>query len=144
MRNGVGRIVVDVRRGDGPAAARDFTFAALVTTEALIASDAGRVAATVRGIVAAQRALRGDPGLAAAVGRRRFPADAAAMIADLIERDRPFYEPVITERSIAAMGAFARAVGLVDEPLAYDHVVATGFRHLWDSEKRGVRDSEAA
>jgi NitT/TauT family transport system substrate-binding protein len=134
VRNGVGRIVVDVRRGDGPAAARDFTFAALVTTEALIARDPGRVAATVRGIVAAQRALRGDPELAAAVGRRRFPADAAAMIVDLIERDRPFYEPTITERSVAAMGAFARAVGLLDEPLAYDHVVATGFRNLWGSE----------
>ncbi|MGH7312432.1 MAG: ABC transporter substrate-binding protein, partial [Candidatus Rokuibacteriota bacterium] len=30
VRQGVGRIVVDVRRGDGPPAARDFTFAALV------------------------------------------------------------------------------------------------------------------
>ncbi len=131
VRNGVGRIVVDVRRGDGPAGARDFTFAALVTTEALIGRDPGRVAATVRGIVAAQRALRRDPELAAAVGQRRFPADAAAIIVDLVERDRPFYEPAITEQSIAAVGAFARAVRLVDEPLSYDQVVATELRHLW-------------
>src|SRR5439155_783890 len=39
VRRGVGRIIVDVRRGDGPPGAGRFTFAALVTTEALIDRD---------------------------------------------------------------------------------------------------------
>ncbi|MGH7314272.1 MAG: ABC transporter substrate-binding protein, partial [Candidatus Rokuibacteriota bacterium] len=131
VRQGVGRIVVDVRRGDGPPAARDFTFAALVTTEALVARDPERVAAAVRGIVAAQRALRAEPGRAAGVGRRRFPPGAAEMIAVLVERDLPFYDPTISEPSVAALSAFARALGLVAAPIAYADVVATRFRDLW-------------
>ncbi|HET9488591.1 MAG TPA: ABC transporter substrate-binding protein [Methylomirabilota bacterium] len=131
VRQGVGRIVVDVRRGDGPPSARDFTFAALVVTDALVARDPERVAAAVRGIVAAQRALRADPARAAEVGRRRFPLAAADMIAALVERDLPFYDPAISESSVAAMSAFARALGLVTAPLAYADVVATGFRPLW-------------
>jgi ABC-type nitrate/sulfonate/bicarbonate transport system substrate-binding protein len=131
VRQGVGRIVVDVRRGDGPPAARDFTFAALVATDALVARDPERVAAAVRGIVAAQRALRADPGRAAAVGRRRFPPAAAEMIAALVERDLPFYDPTISEASVAAMSGFVRALGLVTAPLAYADVVATRFRALW-------------
>ena len=131
MRQGVGRIVVDVRRGDGPPAARDFTFAALVTTGALIARDPQRVAAAVRGIVAAQRALRATPGRASEVGRRRFPPAAAEMIAALVERDLPFYDPTISESSVTALSAFARALGLLASPVAYDDVVATRFRDLW-------------
>ncbi|HEV8641347.1 MAG TPA: ABC transporter substrate-binding protein [Methylomirabilota bacterium] len=131
VRQGVGRIVVDVRRGDGPPAARDFTFAALVTTEALIARDPQRVAAAVRGIVAAQRALRAAPGRASDVGRRRFPPAAAEMIATLVERDLPFYDPTISESSVTAVSAFARALGLLAAPVAYDDVVATRFRDLW-------------
>jgi ABC-type nitrate/sulfonate/bicarbonate transport system substrate-binding protein len=131
VRQGVGRIVVDVRRGDGPPAARDFTFAALVTTEALIARDPQRVAATVRGIVAAQRELRARPGRASEVGRRRFPPAAAEMIAALVERDLPFYDPTISESSVTALSAFARALGLLASPVAYDDVVATRFRDLW-------------
>jgi ABC-type nitrate/sulfonate/bicarbonate transport system substrate-binding protein len=131
VRRGVGRIVVDVRRGDGPAAARHFTFAALITTEALIERAPAQVAAAVRGIVAAQRALRADPTRAAAVGQRRFPAPAAEMIAALVERDLPFYDPVIHEDAVRATSAFARALGLLSTAVAYEDVVATQFRSLW-------------
>src|SRR5439155_1761877 len=58
VRRGVGKVVVDVRRGDGPPGAGQYTFAALSTTDALIARDPERVAAAVRAIVRAQRMLK--------------------------------------------------------------------------------------
>lgn len=131
VRRGVGRIVVDVRRGDGPPAARHFTFAALITTEALIERQPEQVAAAVRGIVNAQRTLRADPGRAAEVGRRRFPPAAAEMIATLVERDLPFYDPVIHEEAVRAMNEFARALGLLQSAARYDDVVAMRYRSLW-------------
>src|ERR671937_822200 len=45
VRRGVGKIIVDVRRGDGPPGAGHYTFAALSTTEALIAREPESVAA---------------------------------------------------------------------------------------------------
>src|SRR5947209_8764835 len=84
-------------RGDGPPAAKHYTFSALITTEALIERDSDRVAAAVRAIVKAHRTLRADPGRATEVGRKRFPPAAAEMIAGLVERDLPFYDPVVHE-----------------------------------------------
>jgi ABC-type nitrate/sulfonate/bicarbonate transport system substrate-binding protein len=134
VRRGVGRIIVDVRRGDGPPAARHFTFAALITTEALIDRQPEQVAAAVRGIVNAQRTLRDDPGRATEVGRRRFPPAAAEMIATLVERDLPFYDPVIHADAVATMNEFARALGLLEAPARYEDVVAVRFRPLWTAE----------
>jgi len=131
VRRGVGKVIVDVRRGDGPPGAAQYTFAALSTTEALIAREPDRVAAAVRAIVRAQRVLKETPARAAEVGRRRFPAAAAEIIAAVVERDLPFYDPVISEGSVAAMNGFARAIGLLKAPVAYDEVVATSFRDLW-------------
>ena len=131
VRRGVGKVIVDVRRGDGPPGAAQYTFAALSTTEALIAREPDRVAAAVRAIVRAQRMLEETPARAAEVGRRRFPAAAAEIIAAVVERDLPFYDPVISEGSVAAMNGFARAIGLLEASVAYDEVVATRFRDLW-------------
>lgn len=131
VRRGVGRIVLDVRRGDGPPGAGQYTLAALSTTDALIARDPERVAAAVRAIVRAQRILEADPARATEVGRRRFPADAAAIIGAVVERDLPFYDPVIGEDAVAAMNGFARALGLLPAPVGYADVVATRFRDLW-------------
>jgi ABC-type nitrate/sulfonate/bicarbonate transport system substrate-binding protein len=131
VRRGVGKIVLDVRRGDGPPGAGQYTFAALATTEALLAREPQRVAAAVRAIVRAQRILGKDPARAAEVGRRRFPAGAADMIAAIVERDLPFYDPVILEGSVAAMNRFAQAIGLLAAPVAYDEVVAARLRALW-------------
>ncbi len=133
VRRGVGTIVVDVRRGDGPPAAGQYTFAALATTEALIAREPQRVAAAVRAIVRTQRMLKADPSCAAEVGRRRFPPAAADIIAGIVERDLPFYDPVISEASVAAMNRFAETIGLLAAPVAYDEVVATPFRDLWST-----------
>ncbi len=71
------------------------------------------------------------PGRAAEVGRRRFPPDAAQLIAPLVERDLPFYDPAISEEAVAAMNRFAQAIGVLSAPVPYDQVVATQFRALW-------------
>ena len=82
-------------------------------------------------IVKVQRALRTDPARATEAGKKRFPPAAAEIIADLVERDRVFYDPVITEADIKATSDFSRSLGLLSEPVPYDQVVATRFRPLW-------------
>jgi ABC-type nitrate/sulfonate/bicarbonate transport system substrate-binding protein len=133
VRRGVGKIVVDVRRGDGPPGAGQYTLAALSTTEALVAREPERVAAAVRAIVRAQQALRAEPARATEVGRRRFPPEAAALIGAVVERDLPFYDPAISEAAVATMNRFAQAIGLLPGPVPYEDVVATRFRPLWSA-----------
>jgi len=131
VRRGVGKIVVDVRRGDGPPGAGQYTLAALSTTEALIAREPERVAAAVRAIVRAQDILRKDPGRATEIGRRRFPPAASEIIAAVVERDLPFYDPAIGEPAVSVMNGFARSLGLLTAPVSYEETVATRFRDLW-------------
>ena len=131
VRRGVGKVIADVRRGDGPPAAGQYTFAALATTEALIAREPERVAAAVRAIVRAQRVLTKEPARAREVGQRRFPPAAAEVIAGIVERDLAFYDPVISHAAVATMNGFAQAIGLLARPVAYDAVVATRFSDLW-------------
>ena len=69
---GVGKVHVDVRRGDDPAEVRHCTFAGVGTTDAFIEREPEQAAAAVRAIVKAQKALRADPSKAALVGERLF------------------------------------------------------------------------
>src|SRR5262245_45957770 len=133
VRRCVGRVIVDVRRGYGPPDAGRYTFAALSTTEALIAREPERVAAAVRAIVRAQTLLRRDPARATEVGRRRFPPASAEIIAAVVERDLPFYDPVIGTEAVSIMNGFARSLGLLEAPVAYEDTVAIRFRDLWVS-----------
>jgi ABC-type nitrate/sulfonate/bicarbonate transport system substrate-binding protein len=132
VRNGVGTLVLDARRGDGPPAARDYTFPALVTTQKKIDDEPELVAAAVRALVAAQRALRDDPGCATAIGRKLFPETEADLIAELIRRDAPFYDATISTQAVEALNSFARDLGILSGAATYDQVVATGFQHLWN------------
>jgi ABC-type nitrate/sulfonate/bicarbonate transport system substrate-binding protein len=131
VRRGVGKIVLDVRRGVGPAFAFHYTMPVLVTNDRSIERDPDMIAAGVRAVVCAQRALKQDLGLAAKVGRALFPPQEAALIADVVGRDLPYYDPVISEQAVAEMSRFARAVGLLQGPVSYEQVVATQFRDLW-------------
>jgi NitT/TauT family transport system substrate-binding protein len=136
VQRGVGTVVLDVRRGDGPPRARGFTFAALVTTEQRIQQQPETAAATVRALVRAQHALRQNPERAHDIGRRLFPPVEADLIAELIRRDTPFYDASITPATVAALNDFARAEGLPDgdRPPRYEHIVATQFAPLWTEE----------
>ena len=131
VSRGIGKILVDVRRGDDPAQIRHFTFAGLATSERFIEQDSDSVAAAVRAIVKAQNALRTDPKLAAEVGRRKFPPEAAALIAAIVERDAPFYDPVIYEEAVVALNRFAHSIGHLPGPVPYEQVVAVRYRDLW-------------
>ncbi len=131
VSRGIGKILVDVRRGDDPAQVRRFTFAGLAISERFIEQDSDSVAAAVRAIVKAQKALRADPKLAAEVGRRKFPPDAAALIATIVERDAPFYDPVIYEEAVEAINRFAHSIGHLPGPMPYEQVVAVRYRDLW-------------
>jgi ABC-type nitrate/sulfonate/bicarbonate transport system substrate-binding protein len=133
VSRGVGKILIDVRRGDDPDDVRSFTFAGMATTDNFIAKEPEAITAAVRAIVKAQKALRDDPSLARQVGRRKFPADAAELIASVVARDVEFYDPVITETAIEKMNRFAQSVGHLSRPVAYDQVVAVQFRNLWQA-----------
>jgi NitT/TauT family transport system substrate-binding protein len=131
VRRGVGTIILDVRRGDGPEAARHYTFPALLTTERRIEREPESAAAAIRAIVRAQKALREKPERATEIGRRLFPPAEAELIAKLVRRDLPYYDPAISAATVSKMNRFAEDVGLLSKPVAYDQVVATQFRHLW-------------
>jgi ABC-type nitrate/sulfonate/bicarbonate transport system substrate-binding protein len=131
LRRGVGRLVLDVRRGDGPPAARHYTFPALVTTEQRIAKEPDSARAAIRAIMKAHKALRENTERATEVGKKRFPAAEADLIAELIRRDLPYYDPTITEQNVTDMNRFAQDVGLLSAPVTYAQVVATQFSHLW-------------
>lgn len=128
---GVGAVVLDVRRGDGPPGCFDYTMPVLATTDRLAERAPETAAAAVRALVAAQNALKQDVSLATEVGRRRFPPREAGLIAAIVRRDLPFYDASISEASVAACNAFARDIGVLAGDVPYDRVVATQFRHLW-------------
>ena len=131
LRNGTGTLVLDARRGDGPPAARDYTFPAFVTTQKKIDEQPAVVASAVRALIAAQQALKRDPGLATVAAKKHFPAAELALIAELIRRDAPFFDPAIAPPTVDALNGFARSMGILAATPAYDDVVAPGFRHLW-------------
>ena len=131
VRRGIGTIVLDTRRGDGPPTSWQYTFPALVTTERLIVENPATARAAVRGLVRAQEALRENPGRATAVGQRVFPPMEASLIAELVRRDLPYYDATISADAVRALNQFAMDIGHLDAPVAYDRVVATQVADLW-------------
>ena len=131
VTSGVGKIHIDVRRGDDPGDIRFATFAGLATTDDFIAREPGEIDAAVRAIAKTQKALRADPTLAREVGMRKFPPESAALIAAIVERDARFYDPVISEEAVQRLNAFAQSVGQLTGPVPYEQVVATRCRGLW-------------
>src|ERR1700722_3605753 len=132
-RLGVAKLHLDLRRGDGPPGARWYNFAALTTTERLIAEHPQAAAAAVRAIVKTQKALKANPSLSTAVAERLFPTEEVPLIAGLIARDAPFYDASISREAVEGLSKFAMASGLTPEPVAYEQLVATQFRDLWNA-----------
>ncbi len=131
VRRGVGKVILDVRRGLGPAFAFHYTMPALVTSDAAIARDPDMIAAGTRAVVNAQRMLKADVTLAARVGRAFFPPAEAASIERVVERDLPYYDPAISEEAVEGLNRFAQASGLLKDAVPYEQVVAREFRGLW-------------
>jgi ABC-type nitrate/sulfonate/bicarbonate transport system substrate-binding protein len=131
VRRRVGTVVLDVRRGDGPKACFNYTMSSLATTDELIKRSPETAAAAVRALVNTQAALKEDVGRATEVGRKLFPPNEAELIAELIRRDLPYYDPSISPDFVARMTQFARDIGILRGELAYEQVVATQFAGLW-------------
>src|SRR5215469_2952974 len=132
VTSGVGNIVLDVRRGDGPAGCFDYTFGALATTEQLIEKSPEVAAAALRALVDAQADLKADPSRATLVAERCFPPRETGLIARIVARDLPYYDAAISKKSIAGVVGFGRALGILDSDVAYGDIVATQFTHLWN------------
>jgi NitT/TauT family transport system substrate-binding protein len=131
VRRGVGTIVLDVRRADGPKRCFNFTAATIATTDALIARSPHQAAAAVRAIVKTQAALKADVSRAGEVGKKLFPPSEAALITDLIRRDLPYYDAALSPDFVGGMSEFARGQGLLAGSVSYTDVVATQFAPLW-------------
>jgi NitT/TauT family transport system substrate-binding protein len=131
VRAGVGKVILDVRRGLGPPAAFHYTLPVLVTSDHVVRRDPDMAAAAVRAVVKAQRALKDDVDLATKVGQALFPPSEAALIAHVVARDLPYYDPTISDAAVAGLNRFALASGLLQRAVPYDRVVAMEFRHLW-------------
>ncbi len=132
VRSGAGTVVLDIRRGDGPKAGFNYTMAALATSDRVIAEKPEAASGAIRAIKKTHAALKSDVTLATKVGRKLFPAQEAELIAELIRRDLPYYDPAISEAFVAGMNAFSRDVGILEGDVPYDRVVATRFRDLWN------------
>ncbi|HEU0155173.1 MAG TPA: hypothetical protein VFQ82_03825, partial [Stellaceae bacterium] len=133
VRHGVGTVVLDVRRGDGPEVAFNYTMSSLATTDRLIEEEPESAAAAVRALVKTQQALKADPERATEVGRKLFPPDEAGLIAELVRRDLPYYDPRISHEFVTGMNRFARDAGILHGDPAYETVVATRFAPLWSA-----------
>lgn len=123
VRNGIGTLVLDARR-EGSEEAKGYTFPALVTSEKVIREKPGAAKAAIRAVKAAQQILKKSPARATEVGRKLFPPTEAELIAELIRRDVPYYDPAISPRTVDAMNRFAQDLGLLSRPVAYSQVVA--------------------
>jgi len=132
VRRGVGTMVLDVRRGDGPKRCFNYTMASIATSDRLIERSPEAAAGAVRAMVKAQAALKENVGRATDIGRKLFPPSEAELIAELIRRDLPFYDASISRDFVAGMNQFSRDVGILSGDVPYEGVVATQFSHLWN------------
>ena len=131
VRRGVGTVVLDVRRGDGPKPCFNYTMASIATTDRLIERSPDAAAAAVRAIVRTQAALKEDVARATEVGRKLFPPSEAELIAELIRRDLPYYDASISTAFVAGMNQFSRDAGILTADVTYEDVVATQFSQFW-------------
>jgi ABC-type nitrate/sulfonate/bicarbonate transport system substrate-binding protein len=131
VRRGVGTVVLDVRRGDGPKPCFNYTMASIATTDRLIDRSPDTAAAVVRAMAKTQAALKENVARATEVGRKLFPPSEAELIAELIRRDLPYYDPSISRSFVAGMNQFSRDAGILTGDVPYEGIVATQFSHLW-------------
>ena len=133
VRRGVGTIVLDVRRGDGPKRCFDYTMAAVAASDRRLAAAPELAGATIAAIRTTHAALRADLTLATQVGRKLFPPHEAELIAALVARDLPYYDTAISERFVAGMNAFARDMGILRGDVPYEQIVVPQLRAASDA-----------
>jgi NitT/TauT family transport system substrate-binding protein len=130
VKSGVGTLVLDVRRGDGPKSAFNYTMATVATTDRLLSETPEIAEGAVRAIVNAQKKLLADLSLAARVGQALFPGEAG-LIVELIRRDLPYYKAELSPDFVQGMNQFSRDVGILDSDPPYGAVVAEQVSAFW-------------
>jgi len=131
VTGGIGTVVLDIRRGDGPEGSFGYTFASIAATDRLIAEEPETVAAVVRAIVATQKALKADVALVTEVGRKLFPPREADLIAGIVARDLPYYDASIARETVSHLNKFCRARQLLQGNPAFEAVVEYTLAPLW-------------
>ena len=131
LSRGVGTVVLDVRRGDGPESCFNYTMASLAATDQLISRNSAAAQGAIRAVVRAQTALRQDVTLATKVADKLFPKPEAALIENLIRRDLPYYDASISKDFVAGLSRFSLDMGITTRELGYGQVVAEQFAQEW-------------
>ena len=131
IRTGVGTLVLDVRRGDGPKAGFNYTMATLATTDKLIAEQPEKIAGAVRAIASTQLALQTDVQLAENVAAKLFPENSSHIV-ELVRRDLPFYRSDLSHAFVEGINRFARTIKILDEDVSYSNIVAEQFGEYWN------------
>jgi NitT/TauT family transport system substrate-binding protein len=124
VRRGVGKVVLDIRRGDGPPGCFNYTMASVATTDRLVAQMPHLPRVVTGAIQKTHAALKENPGLATDIGRKLFPAYEADLIAELVRRDLPYYDASISRDFVAGMNQFARDMGILGDDVPYEKIVA--------------------
>src|SRR5262249_36530923 len=88
-------------------------------------------AAVVRAMVKTHAALKENVARATEVGRKLFPPSEAELIAELIWRDLPYYDPSISRSFVAGMNQFSPDARILCGDVPYEGIVAAQFAHLW-------------
>jgi ABC-type nitrate/sulfonate/bicarbonate transport system substrate-binding protein len=138
LRDGTGTLLLDARRDSDPRDAAGYTFPALVTTDDRIRANLEEVTGAVRAVVMAQRALQRDPALAVPGAGAHFPPLERDLIADLVRRDAPYYDPAIPEAKVETMHRFARDIGVLtgERDPSYRQAVSEECLPLWGAATR--------
>lgn len=123
VRNGFGDVIIDARRDTQFAEGFGFTFPSVAASDRAIAADPGLPAKVSRAIRRVHDTLKTDLSVATRVAERVFPPEPAAMTAELIRRDLPFYDEVIRPDDIARMNSFARRVGILERDVSFAELV---------------------
>ena len=90
-------------------------------------------AIVVQGSAAWQPDFWGRYRRATEAARNVFPSSEAALIAELIRRDGPYYDASISREFVSGMNRFAREIGILKVDPSYEDVAATEFGHVWSS-----------
>jgi ABC-type nitrate/sulfonate/bicarbonate transport system substrate-binding protein len=132
VQRGVGTVVLDVRRGDGPKPCFNYTMASIAASDRLIERFAPKPRPPPFGaMVKTHAALKANVALATEIGRKLFPPSEAELIAELIRRDLPYYDASISRDFVTGMNQFSRDIGILKGDVPYESVVATQFSPLW-------------
>ena len=121
--SGAGTIVLDVRRGDGPAGAFDYTLPVVAAADRLLARGPDIAKAVVAALAETHNILKADVSQAGAAAKPIFTETEAGLITELIRRDLPYYDTSLPPAMIVSLNKFSIDMGLLDAQVPYEAIV---------------------